>query len=76
MNKSGVFTYEKVMMTLRLSPETYSKMIEKVQQMKKEERGFSINQYLTELIERDLKENKGVSPSDKRRDIFKRMAQK
>ena len=74
MNKSGIYTYDKVMLTLRLPPETYADMIEKVQKIKKDERGFSINQYLTELIERDLKG--GNSPADKRRDIFKRMAQK
>lgn len=74
MNKSDVYTCEKVMLTLRLSPKTYEDMIEKVQKLKKEERGFSINQYLTELIEKDIKE--GNSPAERRRDVFKRMAQK
>ena len=72
MNKTDVITYEKVMMTLRLPPKTYAKMIEKVQNDKKNMRGYSVNQYLTELIERDLKS----SSVDKRRDVFKRMAQK
>jgi len=76
MNKTDVITYEKVMMTLRLPPETYANMIDKVQKIKKEERGFSVNQYLTELVERDLKESNGPTPAEKRRDIFKRMAQK
>ena len=76
MNKTDVITYEKVMMTLRLPPETYATMIEKVQKIKKEERGFSVNQYLTELVERDLKDSSSPSPAEKRRDIFKRMAQK
>ncbi len=76
MNKTDVITYEKVMMTLRLPPETYANMIDKVQKIKKEERGFSVNQYLTELVERDLKESNGLTPAEKRREIFKRMAQK
>lgn len=73
MNKSDVITYEKVMMTLRLPPKTYSDMMDKVQKIKRETRGYSVNQYLTDLIERDLKAD---TPAEKRRDILKRMAQK
>lgn len=55
MNKTNVFTYDKIMLPLRLAPETYEKTIEKVQNSKKQTRGFSINQYITDLIEKDLK---------------------
>ena len=54
MNKSDVSTYEKIMIPLRLPPDVYQKMIEKVQKEKKKQRGYSINQFLTSLIEKDL----------------------
>ena len=56
MNKTGVSTYEKVMIPLRLSPESYQKVVEKVQEQKKTQRGYSINQYVTELIDNNLQE--------------------
>ena len=54
MNKTGVFTYDKVMIPLRLPPETYEKLILHVQNEKKNQRGYSINQCLTDLIEEKL----------------------
>ncbi|MBQ7897891.1 MAG: hypothetical protein IJ323_05635 [Clostridia bacterium] len=54
MNVTGVKTNEKVMMTLRLPVDTYWDLLDKVQSMKKEKHGYSINQYLTELIEKDI----------------------
>ncbi len=58
MNKSDVTTYEKIMIPLRLPPDTYQKMVEKVQKEKRKQRGYSVNQFLTSLIEKDLEEQK------------------
>ena len=55
MNKSDVPTYQKIMLPLRLEPEVYDRMVARVHKRKKKVRGYSINQYLTELIEEDLK---------------------
>lgn len=55
MNKSSTPTYQKIMIPLRLPPELYNQMMEKVQKKKKDERGYSVNQYLTELLSKDLK---------------------
>lgn len=48
------------MIPLRLPPEIYNQMMAKVQERKKEERGYSVNQYLTEILSKDLKEKKDV----------------
>ncbi len=56
MNKTNVSTYEKIMLPLRLPPETYSKLVDKINLKKKSVRGYSINQYVTELIEKNLLE--------------------
>jgi len=58
MNDSGVLTYEKVMLTFRLSPELYNQMRKKVNIKKDEVRSYSINQYLTELVMKDLAKKK------------------
>ena len=59
MNKSDTPTYQKIMIPLRLPPEIYTRMMEVVQKRKKDERGYSVNQYLTEILSNDLegKEN-------------------
>ncbi len=59
MNKSDTPTYQKIMIPLRLPPEIYNRMMEVVQKRKKDERGYSVNQYLTEILSNDLegKEN-------------------
>ncbi len=54
MNKSNVLTVEKIMLPLRLSPDIYNKVRKAVNDKKNKERGYSINQYLTELITKDL----------------------
>ena len=54
MNKTDVIPYEKIMMTLRLPPETYQKMMDKVHREKKKQRGYSANQFLTSIIEKEL----------------------
>ncbi|MBE6714596.1 MAG: hypothetical protein E7575_04845 [Ruminococcaceae bacterium] len=56
MNKTKTPTYEKIMIPLRLPPEIYEQMMEVVQKKKKKERGYSVNQYLTEILSKDLKE--------------------
>ena len=57
MNKSDTPTKHKIPIPLRLSPELYDKLVETVQRKKKGERGYSINQYITEILESELKEN-------------------
>ena len=54
MNKSNTPTYEKIMIPLRLPPEIYNRMMEEVHKKKKDERGYSVNQYLTEILTNDL----------------------
>lgn len=44
------------MIPLRLPPEIYNRMMDEVQKKKKDERGYSVNQYLTEILAKDLKE--------------------
>ena len=56
MNKSDTPTKQKVPIPLRLPPELYEQMMEVVQKKKKKERGYSVNQYLTEILAKDLKE--------------------
>ena len=58
MNKSDTPTHMKVLLPLRLSPELYEQMREVVHSKKKTERGYSINQYLTELLENELRKKK------------------
>ena len=58
MNKTTTPTYEKIMIPLRLPPEIYARMMDEVQQKKKDERGYSVNQYLTEILTKDLEEKK------------------
>lgn len=57
MNNSKTPTSEKIGIPLRLEPQLYEKMISRVQKEKKKQRGYSINQLLTELLEKELKEN-------------------
>lgn len=56
MNKSDTPTYQKIMIPLRLPPKIYDQMMEEVHKRKKNERGYSVNQYLTEILSKDLKE--------------------
>ena len=55
-------TYEKIMIPLRLPPEIYNRMMDEVQKKKKDERGYSVNQYLTDILTKDLegKENEQI----------------
>ena len=54
MNDTDVITYEKIMIPLRLPPDTYEKMMDYVQKEKKKRRGYSVNQFLTNIIEKEL----------------------
>ncbi len=54
MNKTETITYQKILMPLRLPPETYRKMMDKVYAQKAKNRGYSANQLITALIEKDL----------------------
>ena len=60
MNKSDTPTKQKIPIPLRLPPELYAQMMEVVQKKKKKERGYSVNQYLTEILTKDLEEKKHV----------------
>ena len=60
MNKSDIPTKQKVPIPLRLPPELYEQMMELIHERKKEERGYSVNQYLTEILTKDLEEKKHV----------------
>ncbi len=58
MNCSEIPTVEKIMLPVRLPPELYKKLRNKVNQGKNQKRGYSINEYLTELIRKDLEGEK------------------
>ena len=60
MNKSDTPTKKKIPIPLRLPPELYEQMMELIHERKKEERGYSVNQYLTEILTKDLEEKKHV----------------
>ena len=55
MNKSTTPTSKKIGIPLRLEPELYEKMMDRVQKEKKNQRGYSVNQLLTELLENELR---------------------
>lgn len=55
MNKTGTITYEKVMIPIRLTPETYEKLVDAVQAKKKKSRGYSMNEFINSLLEKELK---------------------
>ena len=58
MNKSNIPTYEKIKILLRLPPDIYHRMMDEVQKKKKDERGYSVNQYLTDILTKDLEGKK------------------
>ena len=58
MNKTKTLTVDKVTFTLRLPPTMYKKIREKVNEIKENENyAYSINDFLTEIIEKGLKES-------------------
>ena len=57
MNKTKTPTVDKVTFPLRLPPKMYKQIREKVHEIKENENyAYSINDFLTEIIEKDLKE--------------------
>ena len=59
MNKTKTPTIEKVTFPLRLPPKMYKQIREKVNEIKENENyAYSINDFLTEIIEKGLKEKK------------------
>ena len=48
----------KKIIPLRLPPEIYNRMMDEVQKKKKGERGYSVNQYLTDILTKDLEGKK------------------
>ena len=59
MNKTKTPTVNKKIYPLRLTPDLYKKIRARVNEIKeKDNYAFSINEFLTELIEKGLKEKK------------------
>ena len=57
MNKTKTPTVDKVTFPLRLPPKMYKQIREKVNEIKENENyAYSINDFLTEIIEKSLKE--------------------
>ncbi len=57
MNKTQTPTVDKVTFPLRLPPKMYKQIREKVNEIKENENyAYSINDFLTEIIEKSLKE--------------------
>ena len=58
MNKTKTPTVDKVTFPLRLPPKMYKQIRAKVNEIKESENyAYSINDFLTEIIEKRLKEN-------------------
>ena len=58
MNKTKTPTVDKVTFPLRLPPKMYKQIREKVNEIKENENyAYSINDFLTEIIEKGLKES-------------------
>lgn len=55
MKESEVKSKDKVMIPIRVSNELYKKIRQKVNKKKDEDRGYSINKYISELIEKNLR---------------------
>lgn len=56
MKEKDVPTKEKIMIPLRISDELYKKIRDKVNKEKDVVRGYSINKYISELIENNIEE--------------------
>ena len=63
MNTTGTPTYEKHVFTVRLPQEVYNLMADKIHEIQKDCRSYSINQYITDLITDDLRNNSKTDPS-------------
>lgn len=58
MNKTGVATNSKQKYVLRIPPDLYAELWKKVIERKTKKPGYSINEYLTDLINKDLRGKK------------------
>ena len=58
MNKTGLATNSKQKYVLRIPPDLYAEIWEKVIERKTKKPGYSINEYLTDLINKDLRGKK------------------
>ena len=66
MNKTKTPTADKVAFPLRLPPKTYKKIRARVNEIKeKENYAYSINDFLTEIVEKGLKENTSMGKAKK-----------
>ena len=54
MNNTSTLTEEKVMIPVRIPKEVYRTMMDMIHRKKEDDRGYSMNQYLTDLIAADL----------------------
>jgi len=55
MNNTGIPTNKKIAIPLRVPQEIYEQVADLVHKRKKEERGYSINQYITDILTKELK---------------------
>lgn len=58
MMETEIPTSEKIMVPIRISNELYKKVRFKVNEEKNNTRGYSINKYIVELIQKNLYEEK------------------
>ena len=58
MKEKDIPTKEKITIPLRISNELYKKVRNKVNKEKNVTRGYSINKYIAELIEKNIREGK------------------
>ena len=58
MKEKDIPTKEKITIPLRISNELYKKVRDKVNREKNVARGYSINKYIAELIEKNVREGK------------------
>lgn len=58
MKEKDIPTREKVMIPIRVSDDLYKKIRNKVNNKKDKMRGYSINKYVSELIENNVREEK------------------
>ena len=57
MMEKEVLTKDKIMIPVRISDQLYKKVRTKVNRRKDKERGYSINRYIAELIEENIKQS-------------------
>ncbi len=58
MKEKDIPTKDKITIPLRISNELYKKVRNKVNKEKNVTRGYSINKYIAELIEKNIREGK------------------